>query len=616
MTNSHFIKKLARELNLKKEEISKTLAVITSSFSQALSAGEEIRLKNLGVLAVHRYPPRRIPDPARPGRYLNLAAQNVVKFYPSVSLKERLQFTKQKEKQEKPLSLQPIHIPYLDPSKLAVPKEVLSLIPERIARKYQIAPIEKNDNVLVVAMIDPEDEEALGIVRKQTGLELSPRICTSDGLKHILNQYSSIQGGEVKEIAGVELKTEEKAKKVKEKDISEEAPASKIIYSLVKRAVRMKASDIHIEAEDKEVTIRFRIDGVLQKILSLPKEIQEAVISRVKILSGMKIDETRLPQDGRFQTVIDQREIDFRVSVIPTVYGEKVVARILDKATGVLSLEELGLTGLGFKILEENIRKAHGMILVTGPTGSGKTTTLYAVIKKIQDIAINITTLEDPVEYRLNGVNQSQVNADIGFTFGNGLRSLVRQDPDVIMIGEIRDFETAEMAIQSALTGHIVLSTLHTNDAAGAIPRLIDMKVEPFLVSSSLNVVLAQRLCRQICQQCKQKNQPGPEHKTEIGKVLKRLRETKIDLPQNQTDIYQGKGCASCGNSGYKGRVGIFEVLDVTDKINNLIIARANSSQILSAALSERMITMNEDGVMKALNGLTTMEEVWRVTRE
>lgn len=516
-----------------------------------------------------------------------------------------------------------VDIPYIDLTNLTVPKDVLSLIPENIARHYQAVPVEVKDNRLVLAMIDSEDREAIEFIKRKTGKELDIRICTQSDLNHILDQYSGVSSELKKIVASVEedadsdlvAKPENPAeKKAKADEIIETAPAAKIIQSIVKRAVREKASDVHIEPTEEQVIVRFRIDGVLRKIIILPVEILPALVSRIKILAGMKIDETRLPQDGRFQTSIDHSDVDFRVSTFPTVNGEKVVARILDKSSGIISLENLGLRGSAFKTLENNITKAHGMILATGPTGSGKTTTLYAILQKLMDESVNIVTLEDPVEYRIPTINQGQVKAGIGFSFASGLRSILRQDPDIIMVGEIRDYETADMAIHSALTGHIVLSTLHTNDAAGAIPRFLDMKIEPFLINSSVNTIIAQRLCRKICDSCKE---AVTIDQANLDFATKEIN----NLPQGEerpTEIkfFHGKGCGNCGNSGYKGRIGIYEVFDLNENIKELVSRKASASEINKKAVENGMVSLRQDGILKAAGGLTTLEEVWRVTKD
>ncbi len=517
------------------------------------------------------------------------------------------------------MSLPKVKVSYIDLSKTTVPKRILNLLPEHIARHYQIVPITENENRLVVAMIDPEDREAIEFVKKKTGQELEIKICTQVDLNHVLEQYSAMPGELKKIVESAEEEedfkpSETKEQKAKTEEIVETAPAAKIIQSVFKRAVREKASDIHIEPTEEQVIVRYRVDGILRQVITLPKELLAAIVSRIKILSNMKIDETRLPQDGRFQTVIDGNEVDFRISTLPTVNGEKIVARILDKSTGILTLDRLGFRGTAYQTLDENIRKAHGMILVTGPTGSGKSTTLYAVIDKIKNVGVNIVTLEDPVEYRMATINQSQVHTQIGFTFASGLRSILRQDPDIIMIGEIRDYETADMAVHSALTGHIVLSTLHTNDAAGAIPRLIDMKIEPFLVNSSINCVVAQRLCRRICEACREPLEIEMGEKELAENELKNLppKEKKPDKLQ----FFHGKGCDNCSGTGYRGRIGIYEVFNLTNDIKEMVAKRASGTELGEQAIKNGMTTMKQDGVLKAAEGLTSLEEVWRVTKD
>lgn len=379
-------------------------------------------------------------------------------------------------------------------------------------------------------------------------------------------------------------------------------------------AIRMQASDVHIEAQQESVRLRFRIDGILHDVMSVPAFLHAPLISRIKILSKMKIDEQRIPQDGRFDVIIDNRQVDLRVSTLPTVHGEKIVMRLLDKSEGVLTLEQLGVTGSNFDVLVENINRPYGIILSTGPTGSGKSTTLYAILSRISKPGVNIITLEDPVEYELPGLNQAQVKPQIGFTFAEGLRSVLRQDPNVIMVGEIRDLETAAMTTHAALTGHLVLSTLHTNDAAGALPRLINMGVEPFLITSSINAVIGQRLVRRICDNCREKTPVPPA-------ILSFTRKVLADMPSGllknvnteELVFYHGRGCDQC-NNGYRGRLGIFEVLAMTDVIEDLAIRKAPSSEIKKAAIKGGMITMVQDGLIKALKGITTIDEVVRVT--
>ena len=379
-------------------------------------------------------------------------------------------------------------------------------------------------------------------------------------------------------------------------------------------AIRMKASDVHVEAEQESVRVRFRVDGILHDVIRVPHFLHAPLVSRIKILSKMKIDEQRVPQDGRFDVVIDNRQVDLRVSTLPTVHGEKVVMRLLDKSEGVLTLEQLGVTGTNFDRLVENIKKPYGIILSTGPTGSGKSTTLYAILSRISKPGVNIITLEDPVEYELPGLNQAQVKPGIGFTFAEGLRSVLRQDPNVIMVGEIRDLETAAMATHAALTGHLVLSTLHTNDAAGALPRLINMGVEPFLITSSMNAVIGQRLVRKICDNCKGKAELPPAVLTYVKKELEALPSGKLkNIAHEQLVFYKGAGCDQC-TDGYRGRIGIYEVLTMNEKIESLAVSKAPASEIKKAAIDAGMITMSQDGLIKALKGITTIDEVLRVT--
>ncbi len=387
-----------------------------------------------------------------------------------------------------------------------------------------------------------------------------------------------------------------------------------IVAATLFLAIRMKASDVHVEAEQEMVRVRFRVDGILHDVIRAPHFLHAPLISRIKILSKMKIDEQRVPQDGRFDVVIDSRQVDLRVSTLPTVHGEKIVMRLLDKSEGVLTLEQLGVTGTNFDRLIENINKPYGIILSTGPTGSGKSTTLYAVLTRISKPGVNIITLEDPVEYELPGINQAQVKPGIGFTFAEGLRSVLRQDPNVIMVGEVRDLETAAMATHAALTGHLVLSTLHTNDAAGALPRLINMGVEPFLITSSVNAVVGQRLVRKICDNCKRKAEIPPAVLRHVKKDLETLPTGKLKgIDQESLVFYKGEGCPQC-TDGYRGRIGIYEVLTMSEKIEALAVAKAPASEIKKVAIEAGMITMSQDGLIKALKGITTIDEVLRVT--
>lgn len=528
----------------------------------------------------------------------------------------------EKEENQTPTVFDKVNIIYRDLSKITVPKELLTRLPEKIAKKSKAVPIEEKDGKITVAMIDPEDVEAKEILKRMLGNNIEIALATETDINHVLSQYQGLESEVSEAVESAESEEERRKKKKKTKqeifnEASDDAPAARIVNSLLKRAIRDKASDIHIEPTEKEVSVRFRLDGVLKKKVSLPKDIQSAVVSRIKILSNLKIDEQRLPQDGRFNITVDNRRVDFRVSTMPIANGEKVVMRILDKETGILTIEQLGVRGSGLQRLELEIKKSHGMILVTGPTGSGKTTTLYAVIDKLYSDGVNIATLEDPIEYQLKGVNQSQVNSDIGFTFASGLRSLVRQDPDIIMLGEIRDGETADMAVHAALTGHVVLSTLHTNDAAGAMPRLIDMDVEPFLLTSSVNAVVGQRLARKICDECKEEVKITSEEMKKIEIEIEKMPEKeKTEIKKKSIKIYKGKGCKNCDNSGYRGRIGLYEVLSITEEVKDLILKRVSSSQIQKKATEQGMVTMLQDGILKAIDGVTSMEEVWRITKD
>jgi len=525
------------------------------------------------------------------------------------------------EEQNKNLLFDKVDIKYKDLTNVTVPKALLSRVPENIARKYRAVPVLEVDDKIEVAMVDPEDIETKEILKKLLGPNIIIYLATDADVNHVLGQYQGLES-EVEsaiETAENELKSEEIGgkQKVTATVQSDDAPAARIVASLLKRAIHDKASDIHIEPTEDKVEVRFRVDGILKLKVELPKEIQLAVASRVKILSNLKIDEQRVPQDGRFNITIDGRRVDFRVSSMPIAYGEKIVMRILDKESGVLTLKDLGITGTAQDKLEENLKKSHGMILVTGPTGSGKTTTLYAAIGELYNEGVNIITLEDPIEYQIKGINQSQVNSEIGYTFANGLRSILRQDPDIIMLGEIRDQETAEMAVHAALTGHVLLSTLHTNDASGAVPRMIDMGVEPFLLTSSINVVIGQRLVRKVCENCREEIKlPAEELALVKAEVEKMPEKEKKEFGTKEQKFYKGKGCKMCEESGYKGRVGIYEVLDINEKINELILKRVSAEEISKAAIEDGMLTMLQDGIIKAATGITTMEEVWRATKE
>ncbi len=508
-------------------------------------------------------------------------------------------------------------IPYISLETTSFSPQALSFIPRPVAERFLLIPFlyDEKTKFLSVAMSNPTDLEATSFVRQKTGLSIKTFAANPSAVKKAISeQYRQELVGEV----GQALKETEElhgTKTINSEQIAEiikEAPIAKIVSTILEYAVNSRSSDVHIEPQDDRVRVRYRIDGILYDRLSLPKSVQEAVISRIKILSEMKIDEHRTPQDGRFNFKVGNSEVDLRISTIPTASGEKIVMRLLRKSGGIPSLADLGLTGTALKNLETSILRPHGIIIVCGPTGSGKTTTLYAVLSRLNTTRVNIMSLEDPVEYQLPGVNQVQINPGVGLTFATGLRAFLRQDPNIILVGEIRDEETTDLALQAALTGHLVFSTLHTSDAAGALPRLIDLGAEPFLLASTLTSVMAQRIVRKICSHCKQDYVPPSQIIDEIKKQLGPL------FPPTTTEIklYKGKGCSECGDSGYLGRVGIFEVMPITETISNLMLQHPDSQSVQHKAVEEGMITMKQDGYLKVLKGVTTVEEVLRVAQE
>jgi len=525
---------------------------------------------------------------------------------------------------------------YVDPTAKPIPADVLSKIPEPVARRFILIPFqfEPETNILHVAMSDPLDLQVVEFVERKSAARIKPFISTPDLINQAISeQYSQSLTTQVsaalEEVSGTIEAKEELTDLGKVEEVIKEAPVAKIVSTLLEYAIKARASDVHIEPQEDRTRVRYRIDGILQERVVLPRKVHEALVSRIKILSNLKIDEKRIPQDGRFTFKLKDNVVDLRIASLPTVNGEKIVMRLLPKASQAPTLDDLGMRGFSLKIFEENIIKPHGIILITGPTGSGKTTTLFATLSKISNPKVNVVTLEDPVEYNIPGVNQVQINPQAGLTFASGLRSFLRQDPNIIMVGEIRDGETTGLAIQASLTGHLVFSTLHTNSSAGALPRLLDMGAETFLLASTMNCVVAQRVVRNICLDCKQEFTPPPQMvediKGNLGNLLtdkhlklsdKEEKDLKSLQGKSKLKLYKGKGCDKCGDSGYKGRVAIFEVMPMTDKIGRLILERSPAGKIEEQAVEDGMIKLLQDGFLKAVEGITTVEEILRVARE
>lgn len=548
------------------------------------------------------------------------------------------------------LSIRQKEFPTISLEGLEIPYEIITKIPEQIARKYKILVFGAvPDKMLKIAISDPKDIrvlEILDFIKKRTGFKLEVYVTTPEDLERafqayqrpllpapspqpsILPQKEVIEEKEEKPLITIEKvitapKTEIPETQLLKKDVTQLSDLEKIVKAgyipkivaaIINFACQKRATDIHIQPLEKELLVRYRIDGLLRDIIHIPIEYHPAIISRIKILSSLKIDEQRIPQDGRFEVNFHNHSVDIRVSTLPTANGEKAVLRLLDKSMGLLTLEQIGLEGEAKKRLIKEIEKPYGIILATGPTGSGKTTTLYAILNRIKNPTVNIVTLEDPVEYKIDGVNQSQIRPDIGYSFATGLRSILRQDPNIIMVGEIRDPETALLATQAALTGHLVLSTLHTNEASSALPRLINMGVEPFLITSSINAVIAQRLVRKICEKCQQEVKLPKAAEAEIEKVVQAMPKGTLESLniKRPFTFRKGAGCEQC-DKGYKGRVGVFEVLIMSSAIEELAIKRRPASEIEEQAKKEGMLTMREDGILKVLQGITTYEEILRV---
>jgi type IV pilus assembly protein PilB len=521
-----------------------------------------------------------------------------------------------------------LSIPYRSVKAEEITDELIKLIPEETAQNYQLLPLSKDDKMIIAGMVNPQDvraQEALRFIAKESRLSLGVYVITPSDWQLGLRRYSPYQTEIESVIRSLNFKPGQGLSSLQRKvaleegaAVSEEAPIIKIVSATMKAAVEQGASDVHIEPQRTRLRIRFRIDGALKEVSSFPLEIHQQVISRIKILSNLKIDENRIPQDGRFRTVIFGRDIDFRVSTFPTPVGEKAAIRVLDPSVGLKGVDSLGLIGRNGDLVKKAIERAYGMVLVTGPTGSGKTTTLYALLQILNKEDVNILSLEDPVEYFVEGLNQSQVHPEIGYNFASGLRQIVRQDPDVIMVGEIRDNETAELAIHAALTGHVVLSTLHTNNAVGVIPRLIDMGAQPFILPATLNLMLSQRLVRQLCDKCRKAEVAPPEIQEIIKKELDKLpAEDKASLKyQGPYQIYHAPGCNACKSKGFTGRVGLFEAFVMTRELEEIISSGASEGKIYDEARRQGMISMRQDGVLKSLDGMVAMEEVLRETAE
>lgn len=531
-----------------------------------------------------------------------------------------------------------LNVPYVNLMTAQIPNDTLKLLSKEIAERYMAVPLGEMKGRLVVAMLDADNVQAADFLSNKIGRPISVYMASEQGIKHVILQYGNTLGDELlneanalnseddgEEKDGGENDKDDSKKEIK--TIVEDSPISKTLSAILEYAVKNKASDIHMEPIKAELKIRARVDGVLREIMRLPKSTEPAMVSRIKILSNLKIDEHRIPQDGQFTVKVGSNEVDLRISISPIVWGEQVVIRILDKSGTSLKLEDMGYIGHALKTIRKGIQKPNGMVLTSGPTGSGKSTSMYALLQEILDDSINIVTLEDPVEYKIEGVNQIQVNSDVGLTFSNGLRSILRQDPDVVMVGEIRDAETATLAVQAALTGHLVFSTLHTNSAAGVLPRLLDMGIEPFLIASTVNTVIGQRLVRRNSDN-KQSYQSTPaetaairetlahilpKDKGEMEQVAKTLGYQSLPLAnQKAYTLFKGKDTKRTPG-GYKGRLGLYEVMDVSEVIEELILKRATSSEIQRTAQKQGTVTMREDGYLKALSGLTTIEEVNRV---
>ena len=520
-------------------------------------------------------------------------------------------------------------VPYVNLTNSLINQKVLDLIPEDVAERFMAVPLAEVQNRLAVAMVDASNVQAVDYLSNRINRPLKVFMASEAGIRHVLDQYKTdLSSVDVAAAASKEEADKEESSNIK--TIVQDSPISRALSTILEYAVKSRASDVHIEPLQGALKIRVRIDGVLREIMQLPKAIEPALVSRIKILSNLKIDEHRVPQDGQSAVNVANKEVDLRIAISPVVWGEQVVIRLLDKSGSTFELEQMGYAGRALRAIRKGAHQPNGMILTSGPTGSGKSTSLYALIQEIKDDSVNIVTLEDPVEYKMAGVNQIQVNGEVGLTFATGLRSILRQDPDIVMVGEIRDEETAALAVQAALTGHLVFSTLHTNSAAGVLPRLLDMKIEPFLIASTVNTIIGQRLVRRVAEKRDTYQSTSIETQNILKTVGHLLPKTSAqvaqisqdlgykDLPlagQNAYTLVKGKDTPATPR-GYSGRAGLYEVMDVSESIQRLIVNRSTSSEIQKQAVAEGMITMRQDGYLKALQGITTLEEVNRVTAD
>lgn len=514
-----------------------------------------------------------------------------------------------------------LRVPYQKLEVKDIDDATLALIPEETVRTYGVVPIQKTQDLFIAGMIHPDDpkaQEALKFMAQRHHLNLGVYLISYGDLSEVLRRYSPYKNELEAAVKSLNLKPDKKITALEDELSSqgEDAPVIRIVAKTLKEAVESGASDIHIEPQLGQVRVRFRVDGDLKEMASLPSELAQPIVSRVKVMSNLRIDETRIPQDGRFRVKLFDKDIDFRVATFPTPRGEKVAIRVLDPETGLKTLDQLGIRGRSAQIIEKGMKDPFGLIIISGPTGSGKTTTLYAILQLLNDEKSNIVSLEDPVEYFISGINQSQVRPEIGYDFASGLRQILRQDPDVIMVGEIRDNETAGLAIHAALTGHVVLSTLHTNNSAGVVPRLIDMKVEPFLLPSAVNLMISQRLVSSICQNCKQSEVAPPNLQKVIATALEGISKDLTKEFTSPYKIWHGKGCDICKGKGTTGRAAIFEVFEMTPELEAIVNASPTVQKIEAEAKKQGMLTMREDGILKALSGLVAVEDVIRETEE